>query len=233
MSPEFIASTQSSLELLVNQTLLTLSNFLPRLIGALLVLLVGSAIAKAFKRVLVKLLSAMKVSALVEKTPVEHFLKNADMTNKLEEVVGSVIYWLVMLIVIHTTVSILGLEPLSQVLDMLLAYIPHIFSAILVLFFGVLLAGVVESVVKGAIRSIDGKSSRLLGKVASYLVVTIAVLAAVSELGIASEFIMIIFIGFITMVSLGLGLAIGLGGQDVVRQVSTKWYRQFEREVSE
>jgi small-conductance mechanosensitive channel len=137
------------------------------------------------------------------------------------------------LIALHTTVAPLGLEPLSQVLDTLLAYIPHVFSAVLVLFFGMLLAGVAESLVKGAIRSIDGKASRLLGKVTSYLVITIAVLAAVSELGIASEFIMVLFVGFVTMISLGMALAIGLGGKDVVSRILDKWYTQFQSDVAE
>jgi small-conductance mechanosensitive channel len=138
-----------------------------------------------------------------------------------------------MLIVLHTSVTILGLEPLSAVLDKLLNYLPNIISAILVLFIGTLLAGVVESVVKGSIKTIDGKSSRFLGKIASYLVVSLTIMAAISELGIASEFITIIFIGFIAMLSVGVGLAVGLGGQDVVRKVLNTWYDRTVAEVKE
>jgi Na+/phosphate symporter len=157
-------------------------------------------------------------------------LINADLT-KLEVVIGGLVYWLVMLIVLHTTVSILGLEPLSQVLNTLLSYIPNVVSAILVLFFGVLLAGLVESLVKGAIRSIDGKAARLFGKITSYLVMSIAVLAAVSELGIARDFITILFVGFVATISVGLGLALGLGGQHVVRAMLDDWYQRVKKEV--
>ncbi len=233
MNSDFFSYLQSSIGMLFGQTLSELSVFLPRILGALLVLLLGSAIAKFLRRIVIGLFSAIKISNVVENTPVEHFLKNADLKNKVEEIFGSVFYWLLMLVVIHTTVSVLGLDPVSSVLDKLLSYIPHIFSAILVLFFGVILAGVAESVVKGSIKSIDGKSSRLLGKVSSYMVIIISVMAAISELGIASEFIMILFVGFITTVSLGAGLALGLGGQDLVRKVLDKWYSRLKEDIKE
>jgi hypothetical protein len=118
-------------------------------------------------------------------------------------------------------------------LNSILAYVPAVISAILVLFFGVLLAGLVESLVKGSIRSIDGKAARLLGKVSSYLVMTIAVLVAVSELGIASEFIMILFVGFVATISVGLGLALGLGGKDVVAKMLDEWYDKTKKELKE
>jgi small-conductance mechanosensitive channel len=214
------------------QTLTEVSEFLPRLVAALLILVIGAAIARAFKGVVVKLLETLKVSSWVNNTPVEHFLKNAEMGQKLEGILGSIVYWLLMLLVVHSTVAVLGLESLRGVLERVLSYIPHVISAVLVLFFGTLLAGVVESLVKGSIMSMDGRSARLLGKVSSYLVMTIAVMAAISELGIASEFIMILFIGFVTMLTLGVGLAVGLGGQDVVRDMLTKWYNKTSKEVS-
>jgi hypothetical protein len=209
------------------------SVFVPRLIGALLLLVLGSALAKAIKRAVVSILETLRVSKVIRKTPLEHFLANAEFGQKVEEVVGSVVYWLLMLIVLQTVVATLGLVPVTQVIDRILSYIPNVLSAILVLFLGVLLAGVVESLVKGSIKSIDGKSSRLLGKISSYLVVTIAVLASVSELGIASEFIMILFVGFVTTISLGTGLALGLGGKDVVAKMLDGWYRTTMNEIEE
>jgi hypothetical protein len=226
-------SLNESFSYVSSQVLTQVSIYVPRILGALLILLIGAAIAKTIKRVVVAILEKMMVSKILTNTPVEHFFKNAEMSEKLEEIVGSVVYWLLMLVVLHTCISVLGLEPLSAVLDRILAYIPRVIASILVLFFGVLLAGVAESLVKGSIKSIDGKSSRLLGKVASYMVVTIAVMAAISELGIASDFIMILFVGFVGMLTLGIGLAVGLGGQEVVRKVLNKWYEQTLKDIKE
>lgn len=221
----------ASFSVLATEILTEISAFLPRLAAALLILLIGAGVARGIKGLIVKLLETLKVANWVKNTPVEHFFKNAEFGEKMEGVLGGIIYWILMLVVIHSTVSVLGLTSLTQVLDRILAYVPRIISSVLVLFFGLLVSGLVESLVKGSIMSIDGRSARLLGKVSSYLVLSIAILAAINELRIASEFIMVLFIGFITMLSLGFGLAIGFGGQDVVRDMLTKWYKQTSKEV--
>jgi hypothetical protein len=220
-----------SLSVLMSEILSGVSVFLPRLAAALLILLIGAAVARAIQGLAVRLFEAMKISNWIKNTPVEHFLKNAEVGEKIEGVAGSVIYWLLMLVVIHTTVSVLGLASLSYMLEKVLSYVPRIISSVLILFFGVLVAGVVESLVKGSIKSVDGKSSRLLSKISSYMILVIAVLAAVNELRIASEFIMVLFIGFVTTVSLGLGLALGFGGQHIVKDMLSKWYKQTSKEI--
>jgi small-conductance mechanosensitive channel len=124
--------------------------------------------------------------------------------------------------------ELLGLTTIVRVLDVVFSYLPHVVSALLIFVFGVLIAGVVESLVKGAVRTVDVHSSRMFAKIASYLVVAIASLAAVSELGIASEFIRILFVGMVFALSLGLGLSFGLGGQDVVRKMMDRWYSKSQ-----
>ena len=59
----------------------------------------------------------------------------------------------------------------------------------------------------------------------------VTVLAAISELGIAQEFILIIFIGFVVMISLGFGLALGLGGKDLVSKILNDWYKKFKKDT--
>jgi len=226
------AKMYETLTFLSNEVLTDFVIFLPKLIISLLVLVIGAALAKTFKKVIIKLMETLRLSKAFKKTPVEHFLADADLGGKVEEVVGTLMYWLVMLVVIHTTVSILGLTSLTVLIGRILSYLPSLLSSIIILFFGLLIAGIVESLVKGAVKSIDGKSSRLLGKISSYAVMVVTVLAAISELGIAQEFIFIIFVGFVMTFSLASGLAFGLGGKDVVNMALTEWYKKTKSEVS-
>lgn len=219
----------TSLEVFLAEALLAIANYMPSIIGALILLVVGSVIANGVKGLVTKLFESLQLSKAVSKTPIEHFLQNADIKMQLETVLGTAAYWLVMLVVLQSVVSILGLNSLAHLLSSTLAYIPRVIAAIVVLFFGVLLAGLVESFVKGALRTIDASSSRMFGKVASYLVVIVAVLAAISELGIANEFILILFVGFIAALSLAMGLAFGLGGQDLVRDLLKEWYKKAKK----
>lgn len=219
--------------LVTTQSLSSMAVYLPRIFAALLILIIGAALSRLVKRVLVKILETIRVSSALKDTPVEVFLKNAELTNKVEEVLGSTVYWLLMLVVIHTTVSVLGLTSLTILLEKILGYLPSVISSVLILFIGLLLAGLVESLVKGSIKTIDGKSARLLGKFASYLVVILSIMMAISELGIAQEFILVLFIGFVSFLVLGFGLAVGLGGQHVVRAMFDDWYWKFRKEIKE
>lgn len=224
------ADWYESLLLVTTEALGEVVTYFPRILGALFVLLIGTFFAQGVKSIIVTILESLRLSSMVKKTPVEHFLKNADFGKKAEDLVGTVGYWLFMLVVIQTAVGILGLTSLSSLLEQVLGYLPNILSAIVVLFFGVLLSGVVESFVKGTVKSIDGGSAILFGKLSSYLVISFTLLAAISELGIASEFITILFIGFVAMLTVGFGLAIGLGGQHVVKALLEEWYKNLKKE---
>lgn len=215
-----------SLLIIMQETLLEFSIYLPKIVAALLVFIIGSAVAQTLKNLVTQSLDTLKLSKILKKTPIEHFLKNAEITKRIEQILGSVVYWLVMLIIIQTSIAILGLTPLSDILEKILSFIPNIISAVLILFFAVLLAGVIESLIKGSIRNIDPKTGRALGKISSYLVMTVGILIGISELGIASEFILILFIGFVGAISLGLGLALGLGGQDLIKKLLDSYYKE-------
>lgn len=226
----FPQNWQTSLSLGATYTVAQFSAFLPRLVGALLVFFIGLLVARFIKHLVIKAMEGLRLSKAVEKTPLELFLANAEFGQKIEEIIGSVFYWLFLFVILHTSVSLLGLTPLSNVMDQILEYIPHVFSALIIFIFGVLIAGVVESVVKGAMRSIDLNSGRLFAKIASYVVVVVASLAAIAELGIASEFIKILFFGVIFAFALGTGLALGLGGQDLIRKILNDWYKRSMKE---
>jgi hypothetical protein len=220
------APWQDSLAVGWNYTIAQFSTFLPKLVGAAIVLLGGIIVAKIFRRLVIKTLSTFRVSRIVEKTPLELFLKNAEVGEKIEEIIAGIFYWLFLFLTVYTAVSILELAPLSLVFEKILGYIPHIFSAFFIFIFGVLLAGMVETLVKGTLKSLDAHSARLFAKVASYLVVSVAALAAIAELGIASQFITILFMGVVGAFTIGVGLAVGLGGQDTVRKILDNWYKR-------
>ncbi len=225
----FLTTWQTSLNVLLADTLTAIASFVPRFLAAALLFFSGLFIARLLKRLCTKALKTVRVSALIENTPVEHFLENANL-DTFDQVLGSIVYWLVMLLVLQSMVAVMGLTPLTVLLDGIIGYLPDIFAAIVVLFIGVLLAGLVESVVKGAIRSLDSGSGRILGTVASYVVMIVAVMAAITELGIASEFILILFVGFVAALSLGAGLALGLGGKTIVSQLLEDWYSRLRSE---
>ncbi len=212
-------------------TLGSVFNLFPQVLGAILVATLGIIIGNWAKSVLIKSLQMVRFETLIKDSKFKAFLVKAEVTDKVEEVIGSILKWLIVLTFFIAATNILGLSTVSNVLGGVLGYVPNVVSAVIVMAIGVLLAGIVEGVVKGALASVDLKTSRLMGKIASYTVVTITTLAAFSELKIASNFINILFIGFVAMLALGFGLAIGLGAKDVIGTALSDWYKELKRDL--
>ncbi len=205
--------------------------FLPNLLGAVIVFALGWIIAGWLKTLTIKLLAALKLSAMVSNTPISKFLTEAGLTTKVEQIVGQVIRILTLLVFFVAAVNLLGLSTVSMVLTSILNYIPNVIAAILILVLGTAVAGIVESVVKGSLGAVDIKMSRFLGKTSSYIVMVFTILAALSQLRIAEQFINTLFIGFVAMLALGFGLSIGLGSKDIVSQVLEEWYERFKKDT--
>lgn len=203
----------------------------PHVIGAILVASLGLIIGNWVKTVTIKSLQMLRFETLIKDTKFKAFLIKAEVTDKVEEVIGSILKWLIVLTFFIAATNILGLTTVSNVLVSVLSYVPNVVSAVIVMAIGVLLAGILEGVVKGALATVDLKTSRLMGKITSYTVVTITTLAAFAELKIASDFINILFIGFVAMLSLGFGLAIGLGAKDVIGVALSDWYKELKKDL--
>ena len=211
--------------------LLGIIRFIPLLLSAFLVFIFGIFVARWVKIGVVKLLSVARLADLISTPSVNKFLKNASITKKIDDVLGEIFRYIVLLIFFITGVNLLGLSTVTQVLNGVLAYLPQVFAAILILISGILLAGFLEKVVKGSLGSVNLRSSRLMGKFTSYLIMIITILAAISQLGIAQPFVGTIFIGFIAMLALGLGLGFGLGSKDLIKVILEDWYKTFKKDT--
>lgn len=226
-----IQSWQTALYTVWNSTMGSFLTLLPNIFGAILVATVGLILGNWVKSITIKSLQMLRFENLIKDSKFKAFLIKAEVTDKVEEVIGSILKWLIVLTFFIAATNILGLTTVSNVLGGVLGYVPNVVSAVIVMAIGVLLAGLIEGLVKGALATVDLKTSRLMGKIASYTVVTITTLAAFAELKIASSFINILFIGFVAMLALGFGLAIGLGAKDVIGQALSDWYRELKHDL--
>ncbi len=202
--------------------------FLPRLIGATLLFILGVILASWAKTITTKIVTAVNLHHLLKNTGVEKFLLQAELPHAVEEFLGQAVRWIIILIFFIATMNLLELTAVSQVLTSILAYVPNVIGAILILALGILVAGFLESVVKGAFTEMDGKVARLLGKITSYTIMVFSILAAISQLRIAEQFIHILFTGVVATLTLGLGLSIGLGAKDTVGDIIKNWYKRIK-----
>jgi len=202
---------------------------IPRVLGALLILFIGWLIAKAVGSLCAKFFKTVHVDTLAERININDFLQKAGTRLKASDILGLTLKWVVFLIFINMAADQLGLGQVSAIVNRMLAYIPNILVAMLILGLGAFLGQIVAGVVRGAAGEAGMKNASFLGKLASGAVMAFAIIAAVNQLGVAPIVVNTLYIGLVAALSLALGLAFGLGGRDTAARLTEQWVGQAQQ----
>jgi small-conductance mechanosensitive channel len=199
------------------QLLNTVLNFLPRLLNAALLLIIGYVIAWVLREVLTRGLRAIHFDDLSNRAGVTRALRMAGTNLDAARVLADVVFWWIFLIFIELAVNALGLVEISVFLNAVLSYIPNVLVAILIIVIGALLANVVAGVILAAAGEARLSLAPVLANVARWAIIIFAVLAALTQLHVAETMIFILFAATVGMLAIAGGLAFGLGGVDAAR----------------
>lgn len=208
-------------------------SILPTIIGAIIIFAIGLVIAYWAKRIVVELLRAAKLERFSKQAGIDKYLEKAEFRFDLIGLIGLFVEWLIILVFFMAVVDVLGLQVVSQVLTDVLGYIPNIVAAALIFAAGYFVAGLVESIVRGALASVDHKAAETIGNLSRWLLLIVAFFAAVDQLQIAQTFIAVFFQGLTYTVVLAVGLSVGLGAKDLVSRVLNDWYDQLKANKQE
>ncbi|HHK2837509.1 TPA: mechanosensitive ion channel domain-containing protein [Pseudomonas aeruginosa] len=196
-----------------------LAGFIPNLLGALVVVLLGFVIAKLLDALLSKLLAKLGLGRLMGGTGLTKLLARVGIQVPVSTLVGKIVYWFVLLVFLVSAAESLGLQRVSATLDVLALYLPKVFGAALVLIVGVLLAQLVNSVVRGAADGVGLEYANGLGRIAQWLVIIISISVAVGQLEVKTDLLNYIIAIVLITVGLAAALALGLGSREVAGQI--------------
>ncbi len=203
--------------------------FLPVFLGAILVFVVGMYMAHWLQKGIEHFLKAIKFTKLTSESGLDKFLKKADLDLDTVGLISQAVRWFVILVFFTASTNILGLTAISGVVNSLLGLIPKIVTATLIIAVGVFVANLTEGLVKGALASVDHQHSKSLAHLARWIVLFVSVLAAINELEVAQNLVTIFFQGLTWTITLSVGLALGLGGKEVVSRILSDWYDKFKK----
>jgi hypothetical protein len=192
--------------------------FIPRLIGFLVILLVGWLIATAVSKAVTFLLRKIGFDRLGDRICLTRLEQRMNVRMDAAGILGKIAYWFLFLIFLIPAVNALGLTSVSGILNTLIAYIPNVFVAILVLFLGTLGATFVADIVRGATSSANIGNPNVFANIARYAIIGFAALIALEQLQIAPALINELFGAVVAAAAIAFGLAFGLGGQDAARR---------------
>jgi hypothetical protein len=198
----------------IRQMLTRIMAYLPVLLGALIILIVGWIVAKAIRRLVDWLLKVVRFDVMADKAGISEVIRKGDLKISAGEVVSKLVYWLIMIMVLVMTVDALGLPKTSDVLASLFAYIPRVIAALLVLVVAMFLASFVSGIVSTAAGNAKMPKPELIAGISRWAIIIFAATIALVELGIAPLLVTTTFNIILGGIVLALALAFGLGGKD-------------------
>lgn len=193
--------------------------FIPNLIGALVVVVVGFVVARLLDALLSKLLAKLGLDRLMQGTGLNKMMARVGIKVPVSTLIGRIIYWFVLLVFLVSALESLGLERISATLDTLALYVPKVFAAALVLVAGILLAQLLNSVVSGAAEGVGIDYAGALGRLSQGLVIIISVSVAIGQLEIKAELLNYVIAIILLSIGIAVALAIGLGCRGIAAQI--------------
>lgn len=203
-------------------------NFLPSLIGALLVIIVGLIVASGLAALVEKILEALRLDMGLRKLGIEPYFQRAGMQLRGARFFGRIVYWFLAIVFILAASDVLGLYALSAFLREVLFYIPNVVVAILIMLAAVVLGNFLRRVVMASVMSAKLHAAGFLGMLTWWVVVIFGFMAALTQLSIATAIIQTLVTGFIAMLALAGGLAFGLGGRSYAEHLLQRLQQRTE-----
>jgi hypothetical protein len=211
----------------LNDFFTELFSWLPRVLGAIAVLIVGYFIAKWVGRLVWRGLQKMGFDRWLERA--FGGSRISEVLSSPSQVLGTITFWVIMIAVLAIAVDILGIAALEDAIRAVWGYVPNVLSALAILLIAAVLAGAVSRLISRLLG--DSGTGRVLRAVAPLLIMAIAVFMALDQLEIASNIVVITYASLTGAVALGMALAFGLGGRDVASEMLQDAYTRGKQAV--
>lgn len=204
-------------------------NFVPNVVVALIIFVIGWIVGAVLSRVVSQIVTSLKVDNALRSAGVEDTLNRAGFSLNSGEFLGGLVKWFAVVVFLVAALDVLNLNQVNIFLEeVVLLYLPRVIAAVLILLVAAVIAEVAKNVVVGGAKAAGMDTANLLGSVAKWAIWIFAVLASLDQIGIAASFVNTLFTGVIVALSLGFGLAFGLGGQDA----AADYLGRLRKEVS-
>ncbi len=204
--------------------------FVPNLIGAILTFVIGWFLSSWAGWAITKVLNLIKLNELFSKAQWDEALEKAGIKADVSGFIGQVCRWILVLTFLIATVEILGLSQFATLFAQVIAWLPNVIVVVLVMVATVILAEILEKIAVAAVVKAKLKSTHAVALVVRWSIYIFALLAILLRLNIASPLIQTLFSGLIGVLVIAGGLAFGLGGKDLAKQIMEDLYRKLKNE---
>jgi hypothetical protein len=204
-----------------------IGTLVPALAGAVLILLTGYFLARQVQRWADDTLKRLDFNKVAHAGGLDEVVERTGSRLDPVRALAKLIFWLVMLVVILLASTALGLESINEMFGMMLAFIPTLIAAIVIVILGMIMGEFVRGLILASAGSVAGVPT--LAKLAKGAVLMIALFMALQQVGVAEEIVTSAFTLILGAVALAVGLAFGLGNRELAGEITRRWYEQGQR----
>ncbi|PIR04628.1 MAG: hypothetical protein COV57_03550 [Candidatus Liptonbacteria bacterium CG11_big_fil_rev_8_21_14_0_20_35_14] len=203
-------------------------SFIPTLLGAIIVFIIGLIVASALGTLVGKIINVLQIDSALKKLGLEKYFDRAGIKLDTGLFFDRVVFWFLVIAFLLAATDILQFFALSAFLRDVLVYIPNIVIAVIIMLAAVVIANFFEKIVKGSVLSAKLRAAKFLGALTWYAIVIFGLLSALSQLNVATTIINTLITGFIAMIALAGGIAFGVGGKDYAAHLIGKFRDKVE-----
>ena len=199
-------------------------NFIPNLINGLIILFIGYLVSLLVRWIVGFVLRRIKFDALVEKTGITGGLKMFGIETPISTLFSQTVFVLLLLSFLITSTRIMGLEPVAQLFERLLAFVPTLIAAVIFFLIGGLVAQFLGNTASVVATGAGISNASRLGKLVQFLIIVFVVILSLGIMGLDTALLVTTVTILIAAFGLALGLALGLGAKRVVQHVLAGYY---------
>lgn len=207
---------------------LGIASFLPNLFGAILILVVGLIVAAALGSIVERILDALKIDHALGRAGVDTHVSRGGLRLRAAYLCGQIVRWFFIIVFVLAAADTLGLYALTAFLRDVLAYVPNVVVAALILVASLAIANILSRIVAASTAAARLAGAGILSTVTWWAIVLFGIFAALLQLNVAAAIIQTLVTGVIAMLALAGGLAFGLGGRSYAEHLLDKLRRKTE-----
>lgn len=198
----------------VKSMVTTVANYLPTFLTILCTLVLGWVAARVISKFMARLFKEIYFDTLCQHLGLAGILRKGGIKSTPSDVVGCLMYWIIMITVLATSIKVFGLPMVDDMVNRLFSYVPSVISAVFVLIFGMILGTFISTLVRVVASNTDIPRPDILGMLTKYAIVLFSVTIFLHEIGLGALVSGNSLNTLFMSVCLALALAFGLGGRD-------------------
>jgi Mechanosensitive ion channel, conserved TM helix len=204
----------AAFERALSASLVAFGEYLPTVVAALAVMLVGWIAARLLRAMLLR--SGGALNSVIARIGRPMTASGAALSRRLVMLSANLSFWIVILVSAAIAARVAGLDAFSVWLDRLVDYLPTLVAGVLIALAGYLLSALVRDVVSTALVSIGSRENELAGLAAQVTVFVTALVIGLDQIGIDVTFLIILVAVLVGGALLSMAFAFGFGARDFV-----------------